>query len=888
MPLLERESAMASLVQYARQAYTGEGRLVLVSGEAGIGKSSVVERLAGRLEVELPGTRWAWGMCDGLFTPRPLGPLFDIADELGGELLALCRARAPRDELFGALLRQVSEPGRLKVVVVEDLHWADEATVDLVRFLGRRLRSAPVLLIVTYRDDGLAPGDPLRIAVGELGTQQSTRRIRLVPLSAQAVGVLAEGSGLEPAALYRLTGGNPYFVAEVVRSGAAAVPGSARDAVLARVAALSDAARAVLDVAALVGARLDPGLLASVTGGPPEAVDELVTSGLLVGDGTALRFRHELARLAVEQAIPAHRIGGIHARILDGLRVAGSADDTAIAGHAEGAGDATAVLEYAVRAARRAAELASHREAAAQYERALRFAGGLGQVEQAELYDALSYELSLVDRWKEVAEAVRHARARWHAAGDRRREGASLRLLSAAMCNLCQGDAAVAAAQQALATLEPLGSSPELAWAYAHLAAQYMVIDRHLDAHDLAARAYEIADSLGLHEVRSDALNTQGCALRNSNPQWTDYVQRALDIALEHGHEEQAGRAYTNLHGLLCDERRHAEANPFYVQGVAYCDERDVATFGTSLRGERANTLVRMGRWDEAASVCLQILNHAGASPINKITPMANLGVLYARRGMDDAWRYLDEAAGAADGSGEPQWIGRAHVMRAEAHWLGGRLDDARRDAEHADDVMSGANMWLRGSVAYWLRRAASDRPVRGVLAEPYRLQIDGDWAGAARRWTELGCQYDTALALLDADDEDALRRAVSIFDELGAAATARVARRHLRGQGVRSIPAGPRTTTRAHPLGLTRREHEVLDLICAGYTNAEIAGRLFIAVKTVHHHVSAVLAKLGASSRGAAAAEAVRLGLVTPAGPDQSAPARPGRQRKHMGNTNS
>jgi len=863
MPLLERESAMASLEQYAREAHAGDGRLVFVSGEAGIGKSSVVERLAARLEVALPGTRWAWGLCDGLFTPRPLSPLFDIASELGGELLALSRARAARDELFVALLRQVSEPGRLKVVVVEDMHWADEATIDLVRFLGRRLRAAPVLLIVTYRDEGLAPGDPLRIALGELGMQQSTRRIGLAPLSAEAVGVLAEESGLEPATLYRLTGGNPYFVAEVVRAGVAVVPGSARDAVLARLAALSDGARAVLEVAALVGARFDAGLLAALSS--PEPLDELVTSGLLVSDGRELRFRHELARLAVEQVIPAYRTAGIHARILAGLQTAGSDDDAAMAYHAEGAADAAAVLDFAIRAARRAAELASHREAAAQYQRALRFAGRLGLVEQAQLFDALAYELSLVDQWQEVAEAAERARSLWHAAGDRLREGATLRLLSAAMCNLCHGDKAIAAAEQAPATLEPLGPGPELAWAYSHLAAQYMLVDRHQDAYDFAVRAYDIADAVGLQEVRSDALNTKGCAVRVTSPEWTINIQRALDIALEHGLEEQAGRAYTNLHGLLCDERRHAEADRYYVDGVAYCDEHDVATFGTSLRGERANTFVRMGRWDEAVAICRQVINHAGASPINKITPLANLGLLHARRGTENPWRYLDEAASTADGSREPQSIGRVYAMRAEAHWLNGRLDDARRDAEHAFDALSSGNGWLRGTVAYWLRRTGSERSLDGVIAVAYRLLLDGDWALSAQRFTDLGCPYDAGLSLLDADDEEALRRAVTIFDDLGAAATARVARQLLRGRGIRSIPAGPRTTTREHPLGLTRREHEVLDLICAGYTDAEIAKRLFIAVKTVHHHVSAVLAKLGTSTRGAAAAEAIRLGLVTP-----------------------
>lgn len=207
MRLLERDVPLASLAEYAADARRGDGRLVLVGGEAGAGKSA----LAGRLEADLPDARWLWGACDGLFTPRPLGPLFDLAGQLGGELLALCRGGAGREELFGALLRQVSEPGTLSVVVVEDVHWADEATVDMLRFLGRRIRGAAVLLIVTYRDDGLASGDRLRVALGDLAAQRSTRRVSVAPLSAEAVGILAEGSGLAAAELYRLTGGNPVL-----------------------------------------------------------------------------------------------------------------------------------------------------------------------------------------------------------------------------------------------------------------------------------------------------------------------------------------------------------------------------------------------------------------------------------------------------------------------------------------------------------------------------------------------------------------------------------------------------------------------------------------------------------------------------------------------------
>ena len=290
MALLEREAQLASLGEYAGEARQGDGRLVLIAGEAGVGKSALVEEV----ERGLPEATWCWGACDGLFTPRPLGPLFDIASTLGGELLELCRADAPREELFSALLRQVSAPGELHVLVVEDIHWADEATIDLLRFLGRRIRDAPVLLLATYRDEGLTATDPLRIAVGDLAAQRSVRRLSLAPLSADAVAVLAGGSGLDPAALYRLTGGNPFYVSQAVQAGMGEVPASARDAVLARAARLGGDARAALDAAALIGTRVELALLESVADSPPSAIDELLASGLLTGDGMALQFRHEI------------------------------------------------------------------------------------------------------------------------------------------------------------------------------------------------------------------------------------------------------------------------------------------------------------------------------------------------------------------------------------------------------------------------------------------------------------------------------------------------------------------------------------------------------------------------------------------------------------------
>jgi len=690
--------------------------------------------------------------------------------------------------------------------------------------------------------------------------------VSLTPLSAAAVRTLADGSGLEAAELYRLTDGNPFYVTEVVQAGLGVVPASARDAVLARAARLSGESRGVLGTAALIGARVEPDLLTSVTSCPPPVLDELLASGLLAADEERLRFRHEIARLAVEQAVAPHRRAAIHARILGALGSLGLDNDARMAFHAEAAGDGTAVLHHAPRAARQAAELGSHREAAAQFERALRFAVDADPAMAAGFYDGLAHELMLVGRLRGAVDAGERALGLWRQAGDRLREGATLSSLFQSLQPLGRGPEAAAAAEAAVTVLEPLGPSVELARAYAILANARMVNSEHPAAIDLAVRSQAIAEPLGALDVLSDALNTQGCSVNHvGEEEGTGYLRRALDVALSAGLDDQAGRAFKNLYGNCVAERQFAEAERYFIDGVAYCDEHDIVSYAAFLRGERAAALERTGRWDEAVALSTALLTRADA-PIYRLSALQVLGMIRARRGEPGAWEYLDEAAAAADGTGEPQWIISARLASAEGHWLEGKLDLAARDAELADDVSAGSDGWERGEVAAWLRRTGSNRPPRGELAGPYQRMADGDGEQAARLWLGLGCPYEAALALYDCGQETALRQALTIFTGLGAAAAAQLTRHQMRQLGIRSIPAGPRTATRADPLGLTRREREVLDLICAGHTNAEIAAKLFISAKTVDHHVSAVLAKLDAPTREVAAAHAARLGLVSAA----------------------
>jgi DNA-binding CsgD family transcriptional regulator/tetratricopeptide (TPR) repeat protein len=856
MRLIERESQLAALHQYADEASQGHGRLVLISGEAGVGKSVLLEEFA----QGLGDARWLWAACDGLFTPAALGPLLDIASQLDGELLRLCRAEARRDQLYGALLGQLGDLESLTVLAIEDVHWADEATLDLLSYLGRRIQHLRVLLLVTYRDDALAVDDPLRLTLGTLASQRATRRLSLATLSVGGVGILAQGSGIDAAELHQLTAGNPFFVTEVVQAGSDALPASVRDAVLARTRTLKTQARDALEVAALIGSRMQSELLVTLID-DPLIMDELISRGLLIKDGDDLRFRHEIARVAVEAAIPPYRKAAIHTKIMDALLSSGSDDDARLAFHGEGAGRTDLVLWYGSRAGRRASELWAHREAAAQYGRALRAASDSDIRTRAELSDALAHELALLDRWEESAKMRTAALQLWREAQDPGRQSRSMREFSKAMWRLCRGPECIQAAEAALALAEPLGQGLELAQAYESLAYRRMRKGRHSEAIALARQARKIAEQFGLSDVMSDALVAEAYVVRVMGGNWTVPMQAALEAALSGNHEEQAGRVFALMYLMYSTDLRHGEGEQCYTQAVAYCEEHDIGTFAVCLQGERTAYLEKIGRWDECVSLAHALLYRYTLSPWNRLKPLCSMAKVMARRGQEGFWPYLDEAIESAMRLGEPDWIVPVGMARTEAYWLEGHLDAAISELGRVRDVAAGLPVAQRAWVALWNRRLTGITDV--IDLEPFASQLAGNAPHAAELWDRLGYGYEAALALLDTKDEALLRESLTRLTDLGAVAAARLVRRTMRELGIRSIPAGARTAARTHPRGLTKREQEILELLSEGQSNEEISATLFISVRTVEHHVSAILSKLGASTRKGATKEARRLGLT-------------------------
>ena len=857
--LLERESELAVLAE-ALTAVTAAsvGTLAMVHGEAGVGKTALLHRFC---QERADGIRVLWGACEALFTPRPLGPFRDVADDVGGDLRALVVGGGLPYEVASALVRELGSE-TTTILVIEDAHWADEATLDVLRLLSRRLDALPALVVVTYRDDELERTHPLRTVLGEVATTARSTRISVAPLSREAVEQLADGHPVDVEELYRRTSGNPFFVGEVLAAPGAELPNSVRDAVFARVARLEPQARDLLDAVAVVPSWCELWLLEALAGEAVAALDDCLGSGMLRFDERAVSFRHELARLAVEDSINPHQRAELHRSALSALRARpGDRLDLArLAHHADGAGDAAAVLELAPAAAEDAAALGAHRQAAAQYARALRFAEELDGRARGKLFDRRAYACYLIGEFDAAIEAEEEAVECFRRAGDRCGEGDALRSLSRLLRYVGRSDDAMEVGHQAVAILEPEPPGRELALAYANLSH----LHQHLEDGEATVAWANRAIELGDVEAKVYALTNLANAATLAGRPATRELERALDLALDAGLDEHAGRALVGSFWWSPRGRRYADADRYLDRALELCTERGLELWRLFAFAFRSRLQLDRGDWSAAADSASVVLRDPRSAPVPRVLALSVAGLVRARRADPEAWPLLDEAWALAEPSRELQRIEPAAVARAEAAWLEGRLEAVVESTEGPLALAVHRRApWIVGELLCWRRRAGLRERQLLEVPDPWAAELDGDLRLAAARWGELDGPYEAAVVLAGADSEDLLLRALEQLQGLGASAAATIVARRLRDRGARGVTRGPRPSTRANPANLTGRELEVLTLLSQDLANAEIAERLVLSRRTVEHHVSAILHKLSVQTRAQAAAEAFRLGLA-------------------------
>jgi len=574
----------------------------------------------------------------------------------------------------------------------------------------------------------------------------------------------------------------------------------------------------------------------------------------------ALSFRHDLARRAVEAEIGPARRRELERGVLRALEAAGDADPARLAHHARRSGDASAIRRHAAAAARSARAAGGHRQAFEHWEAALAADGG------AEALEGVAVEAYMCGEPDRALEA-RQALLRLHeAAGERHRVGEDLRWLARILWWAGRGDEAQATGERAIAVLETLPESRELAMALSGGSQLAMLRDRHAEALDLGRRAIAVARRLGDDATVAHALTNVGTALvgREDHERGRAMLEEAHAIAVGAGEDDHAARALVNLAtATLLRRRDDRRVVGDLDRALAFTTERDLDGYVQYLLGARANLRLRLGEWPGAEADARASLAMGEQRGVSLCPALMALGRLQARRGDAEAGDTLAEAWQRAVATGELQRLAPAAAALAEHAWLDGDLPRVAACAYEAWDLaLAGDETWAVGELAWWLRRAGERVDAPGDAGDPYLRAMAGDWRGAAAAFDELGMRYDAADVMADVGDHDAQVRALAIFDGLGAARSASALRRRMRAAGVRRIPRGPRAASRAGPAGLTPRQSEVLALLAAGATNAQIARSLVITPKTVDHHVSAILAKLGVSSRQEAGARAAELGV--------------------------
>jgi len=859
MALIEREHAFAALDGLAEQAMAGQGGLVLVVGEAGAGKTSFVEAFVSRRHDDV---RLLWGNCDPLPTPRPLGPIIDMSAELSQRTRAVLEEAEHAYDMFDAVFDDLrSQPS---ILVIDDLHWADQGTVDLLRFVLRRVQRIGSLLILTARGDEVDVDSHVQQLLGDMSRSAAATSISLPPLSVAAVTALVGERSIDPIWLHRVTSGNPFFVSEMLDHPVDDLPTSVRNAVLARTVGLDEDDWDLLYLLACAPEAIPDHLLVEL-GIPVPPLRRLHQANLISRSARGVAFRHDLCRTAVAGVIPPGAEPRLHHRMIEAYEAAGRTDPAVLTHHAIGARDSERIRSAATAAGQAAARSGAHRQAADFYRTALSSAGARPPAEEATLLELLAAECYLVDELDEAIDACRRAldlRQQLGVAAATSANHHAMSIYEWYNANRSGAELQVAQAISAFDATEP--AAPEQLAALGHgLAMQAFLAMQASDlatAESLVRRAATIAATAGEAALNVRVAIIEGiCSVMSGSASGREDILAILASAPRHL-DEIYSSGYSNLSYLDVEERRFEAAAELLDVSIRLSVERDLPVCRVWQMGSRARLHLMRGDWSDASVDAEHVLGQRCA-PLARLWPSVVRGLVALRRDADDAGD-IDEAWRLALRYREPLRLFPAATAVAERCWLTGDpsgLEECRRLLEGPE--LTGLH-WARGDLAIWLRRNGVEAAVHDV-AEPHQLYLGGDRLAAADAFAGLGLLYDAALALTETGDEAAVRRGLDMLDGLGALSVADKVRLDLRSAGMAGVPSRRRQTSLANRVGLTGRQMEVLALMGEGLTNAEMASALYLSIKTVGHHVSAILTKLDAANRKEAVTRARSLGIL-------------------------
>lgn len=739
--LLERDEPLAALGQAYDAAVAGRGGVVLVTGEPGIGKTALVSRFA----TQVPGGRVLWGACDDLLTPKPLGPLRDLTGGVSTALAQMIADGAAPYEIHGRLLAELSAPDTPTVLVIEDVHWADGATPDAVTVVGRRIGTLPAVLVLTFRAGDVTASHPLHATLAAIRPAVS-HYLELAPLTRSAVEALAGDRADE---VYALTGGTPFYVTELLAAEPDTVPPTVVHAVLGRAARLGDSARRLVELVSIVPTRTSTAVLDVVLPSWPDAAEEPERWQLLQVGPEHVRFRHELSRNAILSNLPEARRRRLHTEVLEAL-VRTGADPADVVHHAEVSGALQVAADYALVAARRAAAVGAHREAYSQFVRASRFADRLPLPGRAGMFEELAMMAYMVVRMPEAFEALDRAIEIYRTLADLEAVGRCTRIRSTFYWYTGDGDASMVDARAAVAILEPLGETAELARAYSGLSQLAMLASRDAEALAWGDRAVELATRLGDDRTRAHALVNIGAVRVQADVHDVAVLEEAYRLADATGDRHEAVRALLSVgYTAMTTWIQPGLAWRYTQRAIAYATEYQVDTLLSYLNAMTAWQHVKRGEFDTAERIALDEAETGGMGQLLARIVLAELAV---RRGDPDTPERLAGLAEQADRTGELQRIVPVLAFYAEWSLVTGAqlpLDRFERAVELAEATDGWWSSRSGTALAGWATVAGLDLNLRQPPGPAvYAAMVRRDWRSAANAFGEVGWMYDRALML--------------------------------------------------------------------------------------------------------------------------------------------
>jgi DNA-binding CsgD family transcriptional regulator/tetratricopeptide (TPR) repeat protein/energy-coupling factor transporter ATP-binding protein EcfA2 len=870
--LLERESAIQSFMSSAASSIQS-GKVLLISGEAGIGKTTLLEHM--RMVTDAH-TKILWSGCDPLFTPQPYAPFHEIAEFLSSQLVELLDSNSSPSKIskkiastLYASLEQIDQP---IIIVIEDVHWADHATLDLLKFLVRRISFLKCMLCLTYRDDEVTLDHPLS-SVLSLTPSAHTSRIQLKPLSINAVVNLARNTQHSAEDLHEITAGNPFFITEILASKTnqgLAIPSSIRDAIGSRLTNLADNERNLMLTLSLIPYSIPASLIKDLFGEQGETYAmACVARKLLQCDMLGeFRFRHELARLAALSCLSANQQKKIHKTILESLeKLSITANLAWLTHHAQGALDAPSVLKYAPLAATGAANLGAHKEAALYYQKALKFVEYADTELAASLHENWAYEVSLTTHMDaSVIEARRAAITLWRALGRNDKIGENLRSLSRLYWYQGQAERAEHYANDAINIFEKMPASSELAMAYSMRSQLDMLNDRTEDAVFWGEKALALEHRFNSPLVKVHALTNIGTALLlRGDPKGEAMLKESLALSEKHGMHEETARVYTNYSDYSVRYKRLILAEELTNKGIQYDTSHDLDSWTYYLVGIQAQLRLEQGRLIDAETIASGVQKLESQTLLMKLPALIVLARARSRMAKPDAALLLQQALSNALAIDEFQYIIPVRFAIIEHAWL---IDDFHQAETHISELRilasSVLNPWQVGELLTWIARMNLPEfefenviNAQNCVAEPYQLELAGNAKLACERWQALGMPFNAAVALLqstgNAQQSDYLN-AYSLLESLQAKAVMLWIRQRAKQQGFyEKLPKtrrGPYAESRQHPAGLTSKEQQIMTLLITGASNHDIANTLSRSQRTIENHVSSILSKLNVDSR--------------------------------------